>query len=97
MRVTRVAKLERQAREHPCPVCGRSSHPPKATAARSGDRLPPDEWAGLAELLRVAAAPPCPRCGHIELDIGRLTDDQKRRTLALLRVLCDSPFGRGST
>jgi hypothetical protein len=97
VRMTRVARLERFVRERPCPGCGRLYHPPKATHATPSDRLSADELVELAELMATAATPECPRCGHVGFDIGRLTDDQKRRTLALLRILTDSPLARSST
>ena len=100
MRVTRLAKLEREARERPCPGCGRTHHlAPGRSAPLHTDRLGDGEWLELGGLLANAATPSCPQCGRYELDIGRLTDHQRRRALTLLRALSGSttPVGRDST
>jgi hypothetical protein len=46
-----------------------------------------DERGELVGLLRAMATRPCVRCGRSGHDIGRLTHDQKRHTLRLLRKL----------
>ena len=100
MRMTRLVKLEREARERPCSECGRThQRPPDRPAPLHADRLADGEWLELGSLLAAAAGPSCLRCGRCGLDIGRLTDDQKRRALILLRTLSSStiPVGRDST
>ena len=90
MRPNRLEKLERLAPQRPSPRCGRVSRPPGPTAtAYQPDRLGADERREFAGLLRAGTAEPCGRCGRVEYDIARLTDGQKHRTLALLRVLFD--------
>ena len=100
MRVTRLVRLEREARERPYPGCGRTHRSSTDhSAPLYTDRLADGEWLELGGLLATAATPSCPRCQRYGLDIGRLTDDQKRRTLTLLRALSGSstPVGRAST
>jgi hypothetical protein len=53
-------------------------------------RLDATEQQELAELLAAVSTTPCARYGRLGHDIARLTDDQKRRTLILLRVLFGS-------
>jgi hypothetical protein len=50
-------------------------------------RLDATEQRELTLLVKAASTPPCIRCGRTGHDATRLTDDQKRRTLTLLRVL----------
>jgi hypothetical protein len=79
---SRLAKLERLARERPCPACGRT-HPPHDPSAPVPDpeRLTTEEQDELAELFAAGATPPCVRCGRSEYDLSRMTDDQLTRTL----------------
>jgi hypothetical protein len=86
---TRLAKLERWARERPCPLCGRTDVR-QVTEQPAPARLDAAEQHELTLLLKVASTPPCVRCGRAGHDIARLTDDQKRRTATLLRTLLDS-------
>ena len=84
----RVERLERLAHERPCPGCGRLRPPAGAPAqAIEWARLGVGERRELVGLLRVAAAPVCARCGRAGYDIRKLTYDQKRRVMILLRVL----------
>jgi hypothetical protein len=53
-------------------------------------RLDAAEQRELVLLVKEASTPPCVRCGRTGHDIARLTDDQKRRTAVLLRVLLGS-------
>lgn len=86
----RLAKLERLARERPCPVCGRAYRPHDPSAPVPDLlRLTADARDELARLLGAAATPRCPQCGRSGHDLARLNDDQKRHALRLLRV----PFG----
>lgn len=64
--------------------------------AHALDRPTADEWVELAELMVTATTPECPRCWRVGFDIEQLTDDQKHRTLTLLRKLSDSPLARSS-
>jgi hypothetical protein len=58
------------------------------------DRLDAAEQRELVLLLKAASTSPCARCGRTGHATSRLTDDQKRRTLVLLRVLFGSSGGR---
>jgi hypothetical protein len=88
----RLAKLERLARERPCPVCGRT-HPPHDPSAPVPDweRLSAKEQDELARLIRAGMTVPCARCGRSDYDLSRMTDDQLTRTLQLLRTLLGQP------
>ena len=84
----RLAKLERLARDRPCSGCGRASALQRGVRALPElDRLDAAEQEELALLLGVASTGPCGRCGRSGHDIARLSDEQKHRTLALLRVV----------
>ena len=84
----RMDRLERLARERPCPGCGR--------VAGSGPPAEEPEWAlvdaaergELAGLVSARSMPPCPRCGRSGHDLSRMTDEQLDRTLWLLRKVC---------
>jgi hypothetical protein len=91
VRKTRLTRLEQIAQRHSCPECGRAYLARGATRGMPGlARLSAGERGELARLL-VAAARRCERCRAAVHHVGRLTDDQKRRTLGLLRIL----LGRG--
>lgn len=88
MKQNRLTRLERLARERPCPGCGRVSRPRSAPGmAYDPNRLSAEEQRELARLLRAGTTEPCVRCGCAGYDIARLTDNQKRHTLRLLRTL----------
>jgi hypothetical protein len=84
----RIARLERLARERPCPVCGRT-HPPHDPAAPVPDweRLNTKEQNELTRLIGAGMTVPCVRCGRSDFDLSRMTDDQLTRALQLLRAL----------
>ena len=88
MNRNRVAKLERVARERPCPECGRIDTPPVPNAAEPDyDRLNRAESEELGELIQGMITPPCSRCGRSAHDLTGQTDEQLNRALALLRKL----------
>ncbi|MBP3954792.1 hypothetical protein J8F10_05790 [Gemmata sp. G18] len=91
MNRSRVAKLERHARKHPCPECGRVERS-STTGADPFVRLSPEERAELRGILRYGVTPPCTRCGRVGHDPKLLTDDQKGRVAWLFRK---SLFGEG--
>ncbi|VTR92490.1 unnamed protein product [Gemmata massiliana] len=84
MNRSRVAKLERHARENPCPGCGRVEHS-GTSGADPFVRLSPEEREELSEILRYGVTLPCTRCGRVGHDPTLLTDDQKRRVASLFR------------
>ena len=88
MKSSRLARLERLARERPCPVCGRKHplHDPSA-AVPDWERLSTKEQDELTRLVGAGMTAPCARCGRSEYDFSRMTDDQLTRTLQLLRTL----------
>lgn len=83
---SRLAKLERLARERPCPGCGQPFHSPGSDET-DWDRLLAAERDELVGLLAAASAPACSRCGRSDQDFSRMTDDQLDRALQLLRKL----------
>jgi hypothetical protein len=95
VKTSRIAKLERLARERPCPGCGRSCHPPGPREGEEADydRLSGAEQEELAEVFAAAVTPACARCGRADFDITRMTDDQLERALHLLRTV----MGRSRT
>jgi hypothetical protein len=84
----RLAKLERLARQRPCPVCGRT-HPPHDPSAPVPDweRLSTKEQGELARLIKAGMTAPCVRCGLADFDLSGMTDDQLTRALQLLRTV----------
>lgn len=85
---SRLAKLERLARERPCPACGRAPVPRDPSAPEPDwARLSPAERDELARLIGAVMVAPCARCGRADHDLARLTDDQRHRLLQLLGTL----------
>ena len=82
---SRLNRLERLARERPCPRCGRVAGSGPPAEAPEWARLDAVEQAELAWLVAVGTSPQCPRCGRAGHDLSRMTDDQLDRTLWLLR------------
>ena len=81
-------RLERLIRERPHRGHGRTYSLPRAVAVLPElHRLDAGEQRELVALLGTAANEPCALCARSGYDIARLTDDQKRRTLRLLRTL----------
>ena len=88
----RLSRLERLARERPCPGCGRISASGPPAEEPDWQLLGAAERAELAGLVAAGSTPPCPRCGRAGHDLTRLTDDQLDRTLRLLRKLYGRNF-----
>jgi hypothetical protein len=85
---SRLTRLERRARERPCPGCGRT-HVPRSPSAAIPDptRLSAVEQRELAGLLAAASTLACSRCGRSGHDLSRMTDEQLDRALRLLQKL----------
>ena len=83
---SRLAKLERRAREHPCPRCGQPFHSP-GTNEVDWSPLCAAERDELVKLLASASMSACSRCGRSSHDFTRMTDEQLDRMLQLLQKL----------
>ena len=92
MKTSRIARLERLARERPCPACGRvrAAHDPAAPVP-DWDRLTTEEQGELERFIRASMPAPCARCGRGDHDLTRMTDDQLERALHLLRTVMGRP------
>lgn len=86
----RLAKLERWARESPCPVCGRVFSLRCAVAdLPEMVRLNLTEQSELVAILTAASTDPCARCGRTGHALNLLNSDQQRRLVPLVDKLLE--------
>src|SRR5437773_406609 len=80
MNRSRVTKLERQVRSRPCLGCRHPYVPPELPVENPGlEHLSADEGDELVQIFHGVTVSPYARCGRVEHDLTRLTDDQLDR------------------